>query len=231
METREDPESSGWENSESNTEHGAGQDPESNSESKTGRGGRDGDPMERWEAAEDRIMAANVAVLRQQQDILRSQGNLEGVQALEDSIAKLPLQNQLKSESSGWENSESNTEHGAESNTEQDPESSGWENSESNTEQDPESSGWENSESNTEQDPESNGEAGGPTGKNHRHPGFGSKNYEVEQLEVDPVVPLDDNSFLPGGLGEFSDGKRHSFRVTQSGGLELVQLQVEGLVG
>ena len=42
---------------------------------------------------------------------------------------------------------------------------------------------------------------------------------------------IDDNSFLPGGLEEFSDGKPHFFRVMQLGGLELVQLQVEGPVG
>ena len=113
--TEQNPESSGWEDPESSTEQNPESSTEQNPESsgsevgKTGGedDGWDNDAMQRWEAAEDRLMSDNISALRQEQDILRAQGNAEGVQELEDSISRFPVQDESRTESSTEQNPES----------------------------------------------------------------------------------------------------------------------------
>ncbi len=59
-------------------------------------------PMERWEAAEDRMMAENIVANRKEVEILRQQGNFEGAQQIEDSIAKLPVSDEIKEDPKGY---------------------------------------------------------------------------------------------------------------------------------
>jgi hypothetical protein len=59
-------------------------------------------PMEKWEAAEDRLMAENIVANRKEAEILRLQGNFEGVQQIEDSIAKLPVSDDIKADPQGY---------------------------------------------------------------------------------------------------------------------------------
>jgi hypothetical protein len=72
----------------------------------TSSSGLDGDapltPMERWEAAEDRLMAENIVANRQEAEILRQQGNFEGAQQIEDSIAELPVSDDIKRDPEGY---------------------------------------------------------------------------------------------------------------------------------
>jgi DNA/RNA non-specific endonuclease len=59
-------------------------------------------PMEKWEAAEDRMMAENIVANRHEAEILRQQGNFEGAQQIEDSIAKLPVSDDIKADPQGY---------------------------------------------------------------------------------------------------------------------------------
>lgn len=59
-------------------------------------------PMDRWEAAEDRIMAENIIANRQQQEILRGQGNDAAADAMEESLQKLPVSDEIKADPQGY---------------------------------------------------------------------------------------------------------------------------------
>lgn len=55
-------------------------------------------PMEKWEAGEDKVMAQNIAGLREQQDIFRQQGNEQAVRDTEEFIQKLPVSDEIKAD-------------------------------------------------------------------------------------------------------------------------------------
>jgi hypothetical protein len=53
-------------------------------------------PMEKWDASMDALIAENIRALRQEQEILREQGETEAVRRLDDFIAKLPVDDAFK---------------------------------------------------------------------------------------------------------------------------------------
>lgn len=71
------------------------------------RPGSSGDPinepiaeqaMQKWDDGMDKLNAENLIALRNQQDILRSQGNDEGAAELEKQVARIPLSDDIKAD-------------------------------------------------------------------------------------------------------------------------------------
>lgn len=58
--------------------------------------------MQKWDAGMDRLNAENLIALRQQQVILRDQGNDEGAAALEAQVARIPLSDEIKADPRGF---------------------------------------------------------------------------------------------------------------------------------
>jgi hypothetical protein len=59
-------------------------------------------PMDKWESAEDRMMAENIISIRQEAEILRQQGNDQGAADLEEFIGKLPVSDDIKADPQGY---------------------------------------------------------------------------------------------------------------------------------
>lgn len=76
------------------SEHG----PESPDRKGSPDGGWGQRAMDRWEAAEDRRLAEDIVAHRAQQEILRSQGNHEGADAIEKFVQKLPVSDAIKAD-------------------------------------------------------------------------------------------------------------------------------------
>ncbi|MQS16074.1 hypothetical protein F7Q99_28495 [Streptomyces kaniharaensis] len=55
-----------------------------------------------WESAEDRSMAEIIVAARQEQDILREQGNMQGAEDIEKAIAGLPVSDAIKEDAQGY---------------------------------------------------------------------------------------------------------------------------------
>lgn len=54
--------------------------------------------MQKWDEGMDKLNAENLIALRNQQDILRSQGNDEGAAELEKQVARIPLSDEIKAD-------------------------------------------------------------------------------------------------------------------------------------